>query len=56
MEKGMSKKYVKSMVARKPVIKDIQKHVEFFMPMDTALLVVTACISIKLTFERNIQI
>ena len=56
VENAMSKKYVKSMVARKPVIKDIQKHVEFLMPMDTALLVVTACISIKLTFERNIQI
>ena len=52
----MSKKYVKSMVARKPVIEDIQKHVEFLMPTDTALLVVTACIFIKLTFERNIQI
>ena len=30
VENAMSKKYVKSMVARKPVIKDIQKHVEFF--------------------------
>ena len=52
----MSKKYVKSMVAIKPVTKDIQKHVEFLMPTDTALLVVTAGISIKLTFERNILI
>ena len=56
MENAMSKKYVKSMVAIKPVTKDIQKHVEFLMLMDTALLVITVCISTKLTIERNIQI
>ena len=56
VENGMSKKYVKSMVARKLVLKDIQKYVELLMLTDIALLVVTACSSIKLTFERNILI
>ena len=56
MENGMSKKYAKLMVARKLVLKDIQKYVELLMLTDTALLVVTACSSIKLTFERNILI
>ena len=56
VENAMSKKYVKSMVAIKPVTKDIQKHLEFLMLMDTALLVITVCISTKLTIERNIQI
>ena len=56
VENGMSKKYAESMVARKLVLKDIQKYVELLMLTDIALLVVTACSSIKLTFERNILI
>ena len=56
VENGMSKKYAKLMVARKLVLKDIQKYVELLMLTDTALLVVTACSSIKLPFERNILI